>query len=605
MSQTLGVTEIDQIKDVVAKSVAADSLEEQVKTLKQQNAELRKRLSNVEQTQVNKLLQYVGVDENGKIPPPPPRTPQEEEEDEDESDASSMSGDGGADGDNEEDEEDPTEGKVEDLRFKLANAELQNAQLKRRVSIAGIEKETLSLLWDTPRVTIQMVSEFIERLPLKHKEKIWARHATGHYIAKNKILHTLHSFVALCIKIKDRTAVAPSRHDIEKKLIPFAEVIRAHTQNANGMSLDEFNDELHFWILEPVSGLIMTNDEQKQWLDEIDQLREELVKAQKDKLRIQRKSQMDLTVLLDKMKGFDPNEAHLKEEQIEELEEQIEELHEIVNTLQDEKKENALEIKRITEENFQLRKGSTRSRQSENDDDEEEEEEAPELIDESQHKRLSEFKSLQNESEFSEEKMEFYENDSNITKSQAYIGWKRKALESKEKIVALEKERKQSTEVLNSEIDKLKQTVQELQASKKTEKTEHESHIKMYQNEIDKFQAKHIEQERIRKNSVAELHDSLFARLLEAEADYEDKANELKEQIEKLEKENKAHDEGMNAMEMNKLDTIANTSKTIQELRESVAALSKQCEILTKKNEELKSRTAKGTGWTSISSWMG
>merc|ERR1712129_106673 len=122
---------------------------------------------------------------------------------------------------------------------------------------------------------------------------------------KTKILHTLHSFVALCIKIKDRTAVAPSRHDIESKLVPFADVIRARTSNANGMSLDEFNNELHFWILEPVSGLIMSTDEQKQWMDEIDQLRDELVRAQKDKMRIQRKSQMDLTVLLDKMKGFD------------------------------------------------------------------------------------------------------------------------------------------------------------------------------------------------------------------------------------------------------------------------------------------------------------
>ena len=208
---------------------------------------------------------------------------------------------------------------ITELKFKLANAELQNQQLKRRVSIAGVEKQELSLLWEHPRVTIQMVSEFIERLPVKHKEKIWARHCTGQYIAKNKILHTLHSFVALCIKIKDRTAVAPSRQGIEQKLIPFADVIRTRTANSSGMSLGEFNEDLHFWILEPVSGLIMTDGEQQKWLDEIDALREELVKAQKEKLRIQRKSQIDLTKLLDKMKGIE----EAPQEKIDGLEEQV------------------------------------------------------------------------------------------------------------------------------------------------------------------------------------------------------------------------------------------------------------------------------------------
>merc|ERR1712048_1307599 len=142
-----------------------------------------------------------------------------------------------------------------------------------------------------------------------------------------------------------------SQKNIEDKLMPFVDVIGSQTEDTNGMSLDEFNNELHFWILEPVSGLIMTNDEQKQWMDEIDALRDELVKAQKDKMRIQRKSQMDLTVLLDKMKGFKPEDND--EGRIEELEEQIEELHEIVNTLQDEAKENKIEIQRITEENFE------------------------------------------------------------------------------------------------------------------------------------------------------------------------------------------------------------------------------------------------------------
>eukprot|EP01083_Nonionella_stella_P011635 33033_1 len=57
-------------------------------------------------------------------------------------------------------------------------------------------------LWEQPRLTIEELSEFIEQLPWKHKEKIWARHATGQYIAKNKILNMLHSFLALVSRLK-------------------------------------------------------------------------------------------------------------------------------------------------------------------------------------------------------------------------------------------------------------------------------------------------------------------------------------------------------------------------------------------------------------------
>merc|ERR1712087_434682 len=281
-----------------------------------------------------------------------------------------------------------------------------------------------------------------------------------------------------------------------------------------------------------------------------------------------------------------------------ELEEQIEELHEIVNTLQDEAKENKLEIKRITEENFQLRKGRDKSRQSEDDEEDEEyEEEAPKLIDESQTKSIAEFKALQNEDEFAEERMEFYQNDSNITKSQAYIAWKTKALESKEKISDLERERKQSTEVLNEKIGKLKQTVEELEASKKTQVTEHESHVEQYKNEISKFRKKRQESERIRKKSVSDLHDNLFAKLLKAEADHKENTADLKQQIGKLQRANKAFEGSMNAMVIHKVESIQCAAETIQVLRESVAALSKQCEMLTRKNEALNSRTA----WDSIS----
>merc|ERR1712228_41819 len=56
---------------------------------------------------------------------------------------------------------------------------------------------------------------------------------------------------------------------------------------------------------EPVtsSGLMtVTNEEQKRWMDEIDKLREQLAIATKDKLKVQRQSQMDMTEMIEKMK---------------------------------------------------------------------------------------------------------------------------------------------------------------------------------------------------------------------------------------------------------------------------------------------------------------
>ena len=551
LSKHIEVSDIEALNASRGHSKTEEEWNEEMEQLKQKLAneqmeksalinekrQLQQRLSNAESTQVNQLLQYV------KHPmttaqyddvPGPPNDPNhnnqrkelshiDEDEDED-ADASEMSGDGqdedddddddqddeedgdGDDGDDEYDEEEDDtknlEQEMETLKFKLANAELQNAQLKRRVSIAGMEKEALSLLWEQPRVTIQMVSEFIERLPLKHKEKIWARHATGQYIAKNKILHTLHSFVALCIKIKDRTAVAPSRHDIENKLVPFADVIRQRTENANGMSLEEFNQELHFWILEPVSGLVMTTDEQRQWMEEIDALREELVKAQKEKLRIQRKSQMDLTVLLDKMKGFEQSD---NSQIIEELKEEIADLHKLNDQFQEDIRDKDEEINRLSEENQVLIAGRDKARDSEEDDEDEdddydyEEDEAPQLIDESQQKTLSEFRELQNEDEFAEERLEFYQNDSNVTKNQSYIGWKRKAESAKKQIEDLERQRKQSVQQVNV----LTKTVEKLQNAKQAEVTKHESQSQQFRSEIDRFRKKYEDSEKIRKDSIS------------------------------------------------------------------------------------------------------
>lgn len=76
-----------------------------------------------------------------------------------------------------------------------------------------ITKEDMSVLWESPRITVQMVSQFMEHLPLKFKQKIWMRHCTqygspkgiyGKRIEPKEILFTLRSFVALFIRLNDR-----------------------------------------------------------------------------------------------------------------------------------------------------------------------------------------------------------------------------------------------------------------------------------------------------------------------------------------------------------------------------------------------------------------
>eukprot|EP01084_Bolivina_argentea_P266823 452736_1 len=122
-------------------------------------------------------------------------------------------------------------------------------------------KKIETLLWDKSRVTIQIVSVFLEKLSDKQRQKIWEKHATGEYIVKKKLAHTLHTLTCLCIKIKDRSVVVPSRHDIENKLILFTNHIEIRIENKNGMNLQEFNKELYWWILEPVSSIISNHEQ--------------------------------------------------------------------------------------------------------------------------------------------------------------------------------------------------------------------------------------------------------------------------------------------------------------------------------------------------------
>ena len=130
------------------------------------------------------------------------------------------------------------------------------------------------------------------------------------------------------------------------------------------------------------------------------------------------------------------------------------------------------------------------------------------------------YKTLQTAAEFVDERITFYQTDDNSS-------WKAKALKSEEKVIGLEIERKASFE----EIDSLQQTVRQLQA-------EHEAHIQQYKNEVAEFKKKHQEQERIRRASVAELHENLVAKLNEAEAEHDEISADYKRIIAKLQKAN-------------------------------------------------------------------
>merc|ERR1712130_1038637 len=101
---------------------------------------------------------------------------------------------------------------------------------------------------------------------------------------------------------------------------------------------------------------------------------------------------------------------------------------------------------------------------------------------------------------------------------------------------------------------------------------EHESHIEAYQNEIEKFKKKHFESEKVRKSSISALHDNLFSKLLEAEAEHEEVTANYKQQIGKLQKANKAFEGSMNemAIKLNKeLDALKNENKDFEKDQEA------------------------------------
>merc|ERR1712217_783516 len=102
----------------------------------------------------------------------------------------------------------------------------------------------------------------------------------------------------------------------------------------------------------------------------------------------------------------------------------------------------------------------------------------------------------------------------------------------------------------------------------------------------------HEESERIRKDSISTLHENLFSKLLEAEAEREEMVGDYKKSIEDLQRQNQELQTTMNAMGTQKVETVITLESTMQTLRCNVAALSKQNRQLQSRVDELESRTA-------------
>jgi len=346
-------------------------------------------------------------------------------------------------------------------------------------------------------------------------------------------------------------------------------------------------------------------------IDEIDALREELVKAQKEKLRIQRKSQVDLTKLLEKMKGIQEE----PQEKIEGLEEQVEDLHAIVNEMQK-------EVKQLTQENSDLNRENSNLRQQLED-------KRRDSIDETAHDRtkrghksamsmlieetfdaeqLVQDRGLQSEDQFEEERLEFTRNDSNITKDKHYVAWKNKALTAREEALAAKEEigqlQQQRRETV-AEVHSLKAKVVELESSSTSKISAYESQMENAKNQINKFKKKHEESERIRRDSISTLHENLFSKLLEAEAEHEEMVGDYKQRIQDLMTQSQQLQTVINSMGLQKVDTVIVLESTIQQLRADMSALSKQNAQLVARLNELESRTAVQNITASFSSWMG
>eukprot|EP01083_Nonionella_stella_P085294 236444_1 len=143
---------------------------------------------------------------------------------------------------------------IDELKQRLKQLEWQNVELKHQLSMKPMSRQELSQLWDKPFLSVEMVCEFMDRLPKKHKEKIWQRHAKGDHIPNDKTVSCLHSILAICIKIKERSAKPPTLAQIKNKLVPFAQAIQKHQQDPSGLNSVEFHTKLSPWMLQRVAN---------------------------------------------------------------------------------------------------------------------------------------------------------------------------------------------------------------------------------------------------------------------------------------------------------------------------------------------------------------
>merc|ERR1712087_82164 len=109
--------------------------------------------------------------------------------------------------------------------------------------------------------------------------------------------------------------------------------------------------------------------------------------------------------------------------------------------------------------------------------------------------------------------------------------------------------------------------------SKTAEISQYNSQMESAKKDIERFRNKHQESERVRKHSISTLHDNLFAKLLEAEAEHEEMVQQYKDQIERLEAANEA-------IATQKVDTVRLLDGTVSRLRKGLGAQAENVRVL-------------------------
>jgi len=84
----------------------------------------------------------------------------------------------------------------------------------------------------------------------------------------------------------------------------------------------------------------------------------------------------------------------------------------------------------------------------------------------------------------------------------------------------------------------------------------------------------------------------LLGKLLEAEADHAEVTRDFEQQIGELKVAKVTVEKTIEVVAINKVDSMQKAANSIQELRETIDALAKQYAVLTRKYDELTSRSA-------------